>query len=199
MPPLLHCSNHSRNCESANQWVAKGTSLGIRSYISMKPIIRSALCGLAAVVSITGMAVANPSTGIDRAPTASPSHHGVPVVLTQRPGSSTDRLARQLMAQDLANARRYGQEPLVLVGTAGLGPGRHDAVLFVQLQSASECGSAGCTTVTFRRSAGSWTRIADTVSGPIQIAEARHRGMPALVQQDGSHMIWDGTKYRDVE
>jgi hypothetical protein len=167
--------------------------------MSMKPIIRSALCGLAAVVSVTGMAVANPSTGIDRAHAASASRHGVPVVLASRPGSSTDRLARQLMAQDLASARRYGQEPLVLVGTARLGPGRHDEVLFVQLQSASECGSAGCTTVTFRRSASGWARIVDTVSGTIQIAEARHRGMPDLIQGDGSHMIWDGAKYRDVE
>jgi len=72
-------------------------------------------------------------------------------------------------------------------------------MLFVQLQSASECGSAGCTTVTFRRSPAGWSRIADTVSGPIQIAEARHRGMPDLSKQGGGHMIWDGTKYQDIE
>ena len=165
----------------------------------MKPIICSVLCGLAAVVSVTGTAVAKPSTEIDRSPSSSASRYGVPVVLAPHPGSGTDRLARQLMAQDIESARKYGENPLVLTGMARLGNGKDDELLFVQLQSASECGSAGCTTVTFRRSAGGWHRILDTVSGPMQIAEARHRGMPDLIGQDGIHMIWDGSKYREIE
>jgi len=104
-----------------------------------------------------------------------------------------------LMAQDIESARKYGENPLVLIGMARLGNGKDDELLFVQLQSASECGSAGCSTVTFRRSAGGWHRILDTVSGPMQIAEARHRGMPDLIGQDGIHMIWDGSKYREIE
>ncbi len=83
--------------------------------------------------------------------------------------------------------------------TARLENCKDDVLLFVQPQSASECGSAGCTTVTFRRPAGGWHRILDTVSGPMQIAEARHRGMPDLIGQDGIHMIWDGSKYREIE
>lgn len=163
----------------------------------MKPIY-TALFGLAAVVSITGTAAAKPSADIERSRSPRISQYGIPVVLASRPGTRTDSLARQLMARDIESARKYGVEPLVLVGTARLGNASNDEVLFVQLQSASECGSAGCTTVTFRRSGSGWTRIVDTVSGTMQIAEARHRGMPELIEQDGSHMIWDGSKYREA-
>jgi hypothetical protein len=34
----------------------------------------------------------------------------------------------------------------------------------------------------------------DTVSGTVQIAQSRHRGMPDLIV-NGNRLVWDGTKY----
>ena len=95
------------------------------------------------------------------------SSHGVSVALATQPGSEADRLARQLMAREIERAHAYGDHPLVLVGTARLGKAHEADVLFVQVQSVSECGSAGCSTVSFRRTGGGWIRIMDTVGGTV--------------------------------
>jgi hypothetical protein len=69
-----------------------------------------------------------------------------------------------------------------------------DELLFVQLQSPGDCGSAGCSTVSFRYEGYQWIRIMDTVSGTVQIAQSRHHGMPDLIV-NGNRLVWDGTKY----
>jgi hypothetical protein len=56
-----------------------------------------------------------------------------------------------------------------------------DELLFVQLQSPGECGSAGCSTVSFRYTGDRWIKIMDTVSGVVRITQSRHRGMPDLM------------------
>ena len=96
------------------------------------------------------------------------------------------------MAGEIARAQAEGTDPLVLVGMGRLNDA--DELLFVQLQSASECGSAGCSTVSFRHEGGQWSRIMDTVSGTVQIAQSRHRGMPDLIV-NRHRLVWDGTKY----
>ena len=119
----------------------------------MKPIIHTALVSFAAVLVLTGTAATKPATEGLRVEHMAPrqvSSHDVPVAEAQ-PGSEADRLARQLMAHEIERARAYGEQPLVLVGTARLGKAHEAGVLFVQVQSASECGSAGCSTVSFRR------------------------------------------------
>ncbi|MEJ0017632.1 MAG: hypothetical protein WDN25_13900 [Acetobacteraceae bacterium] len=117
---------------------------------------------------------------------------GAPVVLEARPGSEADRLARQLMAREIDRAYAEGADPVVLVGMARL----NDAVevLFVQLQSPGECGSAGCSTVSFSYKDDRWVRIMDTVGGPVRIANKSH-GMPDLIVQGGYRLVWDGRKY----
>ena len=57
-----------------------------------------------------------------------------------------------------------------------------DEVLFVQLQSPGECGSAGCSTVSFRYTGDRWLR---------------HRGMPDLIV-NRNRLVWDGAKYGGV-
>jgi hypothetical protein len=161
----------------------------------MQPIIHTALCGLAAVLVLTGTAAAKPSSGDPPAGRALPrpsTTDGAPVELGAQPGSEADKLARQLMAREIARAHAEGTDPLVLVGMGRLNDA--DELLFVQLQSPGDCGSAGCSTVSFRYEGDQWIRIMDTVSGTVQIAQSRHRGMPDLIV-NGNRLVWDGTKY----
>lgn len=130
----------------------------------MKPIICTALSGLAVVLVLTGTAAAKPSSMEARIPRLQPvptTTDGAPVELAASPGSEADRLARQLMARELERDRQEGENPLVLVGMGRLN--EKDELLFVQLQSAGDCGSAGCNTVSFRFTRGRWVRVMDTV------------------------------------
>jgi hypothetical protein len=161
----------------------------------MKPIIHTALCGLAAVLVLTGTASAKPSSMDPPAKRAIPrlsTTDGAPVELAAKLGSQADKLARQLMAREISRAHAEGADPLILVGMGRLND--VDELLFVQLQSPRECGSAGCSTVSFRYKGSRWIRIMDTVSGTVQIAQSRHRGMPDLIV-NGNRLVWDGTKY----
>ena len=88
------------------------------------------------------------------------------------PGSEADRLARQLMAHELERDRQDGENPLVLVGMGRLN--ETDEMLFVQLQSAGDCGSAGCNTVSFRFTRGRWVRVMDTV-GSVRMGAASYQ------------------------
>jgi hypothetical protein len=161
----------------------------------MKPIMHTALCGLAAVLVLTGTAAAKvPSEELSAGQVVPRlgTTDGAPVELAARPGSEADKLARQLMAREIARAHANGTDPLVLVGMGRLND--EDELLFVQLRSPSECGSAGCSTVSFRYERDRWIRIMDTVSGSVRIAQARHRGMPDLIV-NGDRLVWDGRKY----
>ena len=163
----------------------------------MKPIIHTALSGLAAVLVVTGTVTAKPSAPEPRVQRSVPvlsTTDGAPVELTARPGSEADRLARQLMARELERARAHGEDPLVLVGMGRLNDA--DELLFVQLQSPGECGSAGCNAVSFRYMGDRWIRVMDTVGGTtFRIAASHHRGMPDLIVEERNRLIWDGTKY----
>lgn len=161
----------------------------------MRPIINSALGSLAAVLALTGTAAAKHSFGDPRVERAIPrlsTTDAAPIELAARPGSEADRLARQLMAREIERARAAGEDPVVLVGMGRLNDA--DELLFVQLQSPGECGSAGCSTVSFRYGGDRWIRVMDTVSGNVRIAHSRHRGMPDLIV-DGNRLVWDGAKY----
>jgi len=100
------------------------------------------------------------------------------------------------MAHEIDQAHAHGENPLVLVGMARLNDA--DELLFVQLQSSGECGSGGCSTVSFKYTDGDWVRIMDTIGGPVRIARTGHRGMPDLIVRDRSRLIWDGTKYLEI-
>jgi hypothetical protein len=185
----------SRGLEGQIQLFVRQPSIAFQSYLSMKRIVHTALCGLVAVSVLAGTAAAKPSSGNPSARHAIPgvsTTNGAPIELAAHPGSEADKLARQLMAREIARAHAEGVDPLVLVGMGRLNDA--DELLFVQLQSPDECGSAGCSTVSFRYEGDKWIRIMDTVSGTVQIAQSRHRGMPDLIV-NGNRLVWDGTKY----
>ncbi len=131
-------------------------------------------------------------------------HHASPeagsmVTLSRQPGTAQDRAARTLNAEDMQDAMRHGESPLVLVGSAMLSSTtRHgDNALFVQLQSARLCGSAGCSTSVYLRHDRKWRKLLDSVSGPIRVMKASRGGMHDLMVGRNDRWIWDGHVYQD--
>ncbi len=120
------------------------------------------------------------------------------VVLSARPGSAEDQTARALTARDVSASDRKSEPPLVLVGSARLAGRRAPAALFVQLQSADLCGSAGCSTSVYVNAPGGWRRVLDSVSGPIRVAPEQHAGMADLIVDGDDRWVWDGQAYADT-
>ena len=120
-----------------------------------------------------------------------------PVVLAPAPGTEADSVARHALAQDLAEAKRVGEKPLVLVGQVQLGRPSDRAALFVQLQSARECGSAGCSTSVLVWSPQGWRRVLDGVIGAVTVAASRHHGWSDLAA-DNETYVWTGQAYRNA-
>lgn len=118
-----------------------------------------------------------------------------PLALRAQPGTELDRVARQLAAQDLAEAAGAGETPLVLVDAARLGRPGERPVLFVQLQSPRECGSAGCSTSAYVFKRQGWRKVLDAVSGPVLVDDASHKGMRDLIVHERDRWIWDGAAY----
>lgn len=149
-------------------------------------MVRYALVPLAAVV----LAAAAPL------PAALPPG-AVPVTLRAAPGTALDAAARRLSAPDVADAQQAGERPLVLVGSARLGPASEPPFLFVQVQSPRECGSAGCSTTGYRAVAGGWRKVLDSVSGPIAALPTRHAGFADLKVGDDRY-AWNGSAYASL-
>ena len=123
------------------------------------------------------------------------------VTLTQQPGSALEATARTLAAQDLADATKHGETPLLLVGSAPLASGPHrraKAALFVQVQSASLCGSAGCSTSVYVGDRHGWRKVLDSISGPIKVDARTHAGMHDLLVHTRDRWIWNGASYVDT-
>lgn len=122
---------------------------------------------------------------------------GLPVVMTPQPGTALDRTARSLVAQDLAEARRAGDRPLLVIGSVRLGAASERPALFVQLQSPRQCGSRGCSTSAFAWIKGRWTKVLDDASGRIALLPTRHGGMADLAA-NAEHYAWTGTAYANT-
>jgi hypothetical protein len=120
------------------------------------------------------------------------------VTLTPQPGTTLERTAGKLMASDVRAARHAHEKPLILVGSAKLGGSAHSAALFVQVQAASLCGSAGCATSVFLPAGQGWRRVLDSVSGPIEVGTALHEGMHDLIVDGRDRWVWAGHAYRDT-
>ncbi len=123
---------------------------------------------------------------------------GREVRLSVQPGSALEATARALMAHDIRAARRAGETPLVLVGSARLATAAGPAALFAQVQSASLCGSAGCATSIYVRHGRTWVRVLDSVSGPIRVLATAHGGMRDLLVHAHDRWIWNGHSYADT-
>lgn len=151
--------------------------------------------GLLTGLCIGHAAVATAATHPHHRKQAAPAR---PVLLTAQPDSPLDATARTLTRYDLEQAAHHGDRPLVLIGSARLDPKSKEAALFVQLQSASLCGSAGCSTSVYLHRGDDWLKVLDSVSGPIRVLGTTHGGMYDLMVNDDDRWIWNGNGYRDT-
>jgi hypothetical protein len=147
------------------------------------------------VCLIAGLAVLG---GWPPAWAAHPKPAGRAVVLTTQPGSRLEHDAARLMQDDLGAAQKAGERPVMLVGSARLSSTVKQAALFVQVQSASLCGSAGCSTSVFIKHGKTWQRVLDSVSGPIKVSPVLHHGMHDLLVHGSDRWIWSGKSYTDT-
>ncbi|WP_230975383.1 hypothetical protein [Acetobacter garciniae] len=162
-------------------------------------ILGLAASGLAVpgLAVLLGVAVAPVAQARVRA--AAPAAHGsVEVALSSQPGSALDRQARDLNADDLATARRHHEKPLVMIGSAPLSTNARTMGLFVQVQSASLCGSAGCSTDVYVQQGGGWKKVLDSVSGPIRLLGTSHGGMRDILVDGSDRWIWRHNTYVDT-
>ena len=125
--------------------------------------------------------------------------HDATVALTTQPGSALETIATTLSADDLKQSRASGDTPVMLVGSAHLSTTRGtQAALFVQVQSASFCGSAGCSTSAYLKKGSAWQKILDSISGPIKVSRQTHGGMHDLLVHGHDRFVWNGTAYADT-
>lgn len=123
---------------------------------------------------------------------------GEPVALTDQRGTALDSAARLLNAEDLAAAARHKDKPLVLVGSAPLSANGGNVALFVQVQAASLCGSAGCSTDVYIKKNGQWTKVLDSVSGPVEVLPTTHGGMKDILVDGSDRWVWKKNTYVDT-
>jgi len=123
---------------------------------------------------------------------------GALVTLTTQPGSALETTARKLVGGDLSESRKDGDPPVLLVGSAALATHRAPQALFVQVQSASFCGSAGCSTSVYVMHGATWRKVMDSISGPIKVSPRSHKGMHDLLVHGGDRWVWTGTAYADT-
>ncbi len=122
----------------------------------------------------------------------------MPVALTDQRGSALDSAARVLNTDDLAAAARHNDKPLVLVGSAPLSANGKNMALFVQVQAASLCGSAGCSTDVYLRRNGAWAKVLDSVSGPIALLPTTHGGFRDILVDGSDRWVWKNNTYVDT-
>ena len=151
-------------------------------------------------VLVCGLLASSPSLAAHHTHHHHAAANSGPVVLTSQPGTTLEQAAQTLEAHDVAQSVAHGEQPLILVGSAPLST-RHgaQAALFVQLQSAALCGSAGCETSVFLPGeGGQYQRVLDSVSGPIRVLPQSHGHMRDLMVGENDRWIWAGTAYRDT-
>jgi hypothetical protein len=121
------------------------------------------------------------------------------VTLTTQPGSALETTAKQLVLADLRQSNSEGEPAVMLVGSAKLSVrASAPAALFVQVQSASFCGSAGCSTSVYVKRGSGWKKVLDSISGPIKVSRASHGGMHDLLVHGKDRWVWTGGAYADT-
>ncbi len=120
------------------------------------------------------------------------------VILTPQHANSLSIIAYSLNNIDINFAIQHNEKPLVLIGSANLSSTQTpQIVLFTQLQSASLCGSGGCTTTAYLKHNHQWIKILDSVTGNILIKKSSHNGMHDLAVEDSRLWVWNKTIYRE--
>jgi len=162
----------------------------------MRP--RYSLHAVIAAIALTAAGSASPCLAAAAHGAPDLTAKAAPVILSEQAGTLLDQRARELNAADLADAKSHDDDPVVLVASAPLSSSKGDMALFVQLQSARLCGSAGCTTSVYLRHHDKWRTVLDAVSGKISVLPSRHRGMHDLLIGTNDRWTWDGNAYKDT-
>lgn len=122
------------------------------------------------------------------------------VLLVPQPRNPLTAIAFHLNKTDIDFALQHGEKPLILIGTATLSTiQKTQKTLFVQLQSASLCGSSGCTTTAYLKKNNRWVKILDSVSGDITILKNTHKRMHDLQINNAEIWIWNGKTYTEPQ
>lgn len=121
-----------------------------------------------------------------------------PVIMTHQPGSALEAEVKKLSGEYLAAAARHHETPLILIGSTPLSKDNKTIGLFVQVQAASLCGSAGCSTDVYMKHAGQWVKILDSVSSPISLLHTTHDGMRDILIDGSDRWIWRNGTYHDT-
>ena len=117
------------------------------------------------------------------------------VKLAPMPGAPLEATAKQVAAADIEDG---GRGALLLLGSQHLGSAGTGPALFVQVQSARACGSAGCSTSVYLPTRTGWTKILDAVSGNVVVEAAEHAGMHDLLVGKDDRWVWNGRVYADT-
>lgn len=122
------------------------------------------------------------------------------IILTPQPNNPLTTTAYHLNKTDINFAIQHGEKPLILIGSANLSSiKRNQTVLFTQLQSASLCGSGGCTTTAYLKRNNQWIKILDSVTGDIEVRKTSHKGMHDLLVESSDLWIWNKTTYVETQ
>ncbi len=127
---------------------------------------------------------------------AAPAIPNGPVRLTSQPGTPLDATARRVAAADVADG---GPRALLLIGSQHLGSAGIGPALFVQVQSARACGSAGCSTSVYLPTRVGWVKVLDAVSGATVVEASEHGGMHDLLVGKNDRWVWNGRVYADTQ
>lgn len=122
------------------------------------------------------------------------------ITLTPQPGTALENTALILNQTDINLAKQHNEQPLLLIGSLNLSSTKvPKTVLFTQIQTASLCGSGGCSTTGYFKKNNQWIKILDAVTGDIQVKKATHKGMHDLSVSASDIWRWNGKTYIEIQ
>ncbi|CAI3935439.1 hypothetical protein [Commensalibacter communis] len=122
------------------------------------------------------------------------------VTLTSQPGTALENTARLLNQSDMNFAIQRNEQPLLLIGSLNLSSTKRPKnVLFTQIQTASLCGSGGCSTTGYIKRNNQWVKVLDAVTGDITVEKATHKGMHDLSVSAADVWRWNGKTYVETQ
>lgn len=122
------------------------------------------------------------------------------ITLTSQPGTALENTARLLNQSDMNFAIQRNEQPLLLIGSLNLSStNKPKTVLFTQIQSASLCGSGGCSTTGYIKRNNQWIKVLDSVTGDIQVEKTIHKGMHDLSVSASDVWVWNGKTYVETQ
>lgn len=122
------------------------------------------------------------------------------ISLTPQPGTALENTARLLNQSDMNFAIHRNEQPLLLIGLLNLSSTKKTKnILFTQIQTASLCGSGGCSTTGYIKRNNQWVKVLDAVTGDIKVEKVTHKGMHDLSVSASDVWRWNGKTYVETQ